>query len=109
MENPEIKKAQNERLLCEKHGNTKSVYCKELNIIFSYTKLAAEYCKNVLNIKIGQIDRTCNGKAKSSGKLTDGTKLTWNWIENVDKETLDNAEYIDSKKYEEIINAKINN
>ena len=108
LENPEIKKAQNERLLCEKHGNTKSVYCKELNIIFSYTKLAAEYCKNVLNIKIGQIDRTCNGKAKSAG-IYNGKKLHWSWTKNLDKETLNNAEYIDSKKYEEIINAKINN
>ena len=35
-----------------------------------------------------------------TGKLTDGTKLTWNWLEDVDQEILDNAEYIDSKKYE---------
>ena len=86
-----------------------SVYCNELNILFSHIRLATEYCKNVLNIKIGRIDRTCNGKAKYSGKLTDGTKLTWSWTKNLDKETLNNAEYIDSKKYEEIINAKINN
>ena len=109
LENPEIKKIQNKRLLCEKNGNAKSVYCNELNISFSYIALAEKYCINVLNSKIGKIENVCNGKAKSSGKLTDGTKLTWNWIENVDKETLDNAEYIDSKKYEEIINAKINN
>ena len=83
-----------------------SVYCNELNILFSHIRLATEYCKNVLNIKIGRIDRTCNGKAKYSGKLTDGTKLTWSWTKNLDKEILDNAEYIDSKKYEEIINAK---
>ena len=95
-----------EKISGEKSYKAKNVYCKELNIIFSYTKLAAEYCKNVLNIKIGQINRTCNGKAKYSGKLTDGKKLTWSWIENVDKETLDNAEYIDSKKYKEIINER---
>ena len=108
LENPEIKKIQNERLLCEKHGNTKSVYCKELDIVFSYTKLATEYCKNVLNIKIGSISLTCNGKRKSTG-VYNGKKLHWSWIENVDKKTLNNAEYIDSKKYEEIINEKINN
>ena len=106
LENPEIKKIQNERLLREKHSNTKSVYCNTLNIIFSYIGLAEEYCKNVLNSKIGPIRAVCNRKLKSTGKLADGTKLTWSWIENVDKKTLDNAKYIDSKKYEEIINAK---
>ena len=106
LENPEIKKIQNEKLLCEKHSNAKSVYCDTLNIIFSCVGLAEKYCKNILNSKIGPIRYTCDGKRKSSGKLADGTKLTWSWIENIDKETLDNAEYIDSKKYEEIINAK---
>ena len=92
----------------EKSPNVKSVYCNELNIIFSYIGLAREYCKNVLNIKIGQISLVCDYKLKSSGRYN-GTKLTWSWTENLDKETLNNAIYIDSKKYEEIINAKINN
>ena len=83
-----------------------SVYCNELNILFSHIRLATEYCKNVLNIKIGRIDRTCNSKAKYSGKLSDGTKLTWSWTKNLNKEILNNAIYIDNKKYEEIINAK---
>ena len=104
----EIKKIQNERLLREKHSNTKGVYCNTLNIIFSYIGLAEEYCKNVLNSKIGPIRAVCNGKLKSSG-VYNGTKLTWSWTKNLDKEILNNAEYIDSKKYEEIINAKINN
>ena len=108
LENPEIKKIQNERLLCEKHGNTKSVYCNTLNIIFSCIELAKEYCKNVLNSKIGQIGLVCDCKRKSTG-IYNGKKLHWNWTENLDKETLNNAIYIDSKKYEEIINAKINN
>ena len=86
----------------------KNVYCNELNILFSYIKLAEKYCKNVLNIKIGPIGLACDGKRKSTGEYN-WTKLTWSWAKNVDKETLDNAEYIDSKKYEEIINAKINN
>ena len=106
LENPELKKIQNKRLFSELNYFAKKVYCNELNIIFSYIELAREYCKNVLNIKIGQIGLVCDCKIKSSGKLVDGTKLTWSWIENVDKETLDNAKYIDSKKYEEIINER---
>ena len=86
----------------------KSVYCNELNIIFSYVRLAEKYCINVLNSKIGPIRNVCNGKAKSTGKLQDGTKLHWNWLEDVDKETLDKAEYIDSKKYEEILSQNVN-
>ena len=109
LENPEIKKIQNKRLLCEKNGHAKSVYCNTLNIVFSYIGLAEEYCINVLNSKIGPIRGVCDGKRKSTGKLTDGTKLTWSWTKNLDKEILDNAEYIDSKKYEEIINEKMNN
>ena len=97
-----------EKIVGEKNGRAKNVYCNELNIIFSYIGLAEEYCINVLNSKIGPIRAVCNGKRKSTGAYN-GKKLTWNWIENVDKETLNNAEYIDSKKYEEIINAKINN
>ena len=106
LENPELKKIQNKRLFSELNYFAKKVYCNELNIIFSYIELAREYCKNVLNIKIGQIGLACDRKIKSSGKLVDGTKLTWSWIENVDKEILDNAKYIDSKKYEEIINER---
>ena len=107
-QDPKEKQKISEKLSGEKSYKAKSVYCKELNIIFSYTKLAAKYCKNVLNIKIGQIDLTCNGKRKSTGAYN-GKKLHWSWIENLDKEILDNAEYIDSKKYEEIINEKMNN
>ena len=108
LENPGIKKIQNERLLCEKHGNAKSVYCDTLNIIFSYIGLAKKYCENVLNSKISSISNVCDGKVKYSGELADGTKLIWNWTKNLDKKTLNNAEYIDSKKYEEIINKRKN-
>ena len=92
----------------EKHSQTKSVYCKELNIVFSYIGLAEKYCINVLNSKIGPISGVCDGNRKSTGKLADGTKLHWNWLEDVDKETLDKAEYIDSKKYEEILSQNVN-
>ena len=94
-----------EKMTGELNSNAKSVYCNELDIVFSYTKLAEKYCVNVLNIKIGKIRNVCNGKLKSSGRYND-TKLTWSWTKNLDKEILNNAEYIDSKKYEEIINAK---
>ena len=94
-----------EKIIGESNPRAKKVYCNELNIVFSYVKLAEKYCINVLNSKIGPIRAVCNGKRKSTGAYN-GKKLTWNWIENVDKETLDNTEYIDSKKYEEIINAK---
>ena len=92
----------------EKNPCAKSVYCNELNIIFSYVRLAEKYCVNVLNSKIGPIRNVCNGKVKSSGKLADGTKLTWNWLEDVNQETLDKAEYIDSKKYEELLSQNVN-
>ena len=92
----------------EKSCHARSVYCKELNIIFSYVKLAEKYCVNILNSKIRQIGNVCDGKRKSTGKLTDGTKLTWNWLEDLDQETLDKAEYIDSKKYEELLSQNVN-
>ena len=86
----------------------KSIYCDELNILFSCIKIAKKYCINILNIKIGPISLACNGKRKSSGKLVDGTKLTWKYVEDVDKETLNKAEHIDSKKYEELLSQNVN-
>ena len=96
-----------EKVSGEKSCHAKSIYCKELNIIFSYVKLAREYCKNVLNCKADNIGAVCNGYRKSAGKWN-CTKLTWKWVEDVNKEILNNAEYIDSEKYEEIIKAKLN-
>ena len=107
-ENPERKKIQREKNSGEKCYKSRRVYCKELNIVFSYVKLAEEYCINMLNSKVIKIGRVCNGKRKSSGKLADGTKLTWNWLEDIDEETLKNATYIDSKKYEEILSQNVN-
>ena len=108
LKKPKIKKNLSERLFSELNHCAKSVYCNELNIIFSYIGLAEEYCINVLNSKIGPIRHVCNGKRKSSGKLADGTKLTWSWLEDVDQEILDKAEYIDSKKYEELLSKNVN-
>ena len=96
-----------EKMTGELNSRARSVYCNELNIIFSYIGLAEEYCINVLNSKIGKIRDVCNGKLKSSGTYN-GTKLTWSWTENLNKETLNNAEYIDSKKYEELLSQNVN-
>ena len=105
LEDPEVRKK------CgkpgEKHVNAKNVYCNELNIIFSYVKLAEKYCINILNSKIGPIRNVCNGKLKSSGKYN-GEKLTWNWLEDVDKETLKNAIYINEAKYNELLSQNVN-
>ena len=107
-ENPERKKIQSEKFSGELNPCARSAYCKELNILFSCIKIAEKYCKNVLNSKIRQIGDVCNGKRKSTGKLADGTKLTWKYKEDVDQEILDKAEYIDSKKYEEILSQNVN-
>ena len=104
----EFCKINSENNLGEKNVNAKKVYCNELNIIFSYVKLAEKYCINILNSKTRQIGDVCNCKRKSTGKLQDGTKLTWNWLEDVDKEILDKAEFIDSKKYEELLSKNVN-
>ena len=91
----------------EKNGNAKGVYCNELNILFSCVKIAERYCINILNSKIGPIRDVCNSKRNYTGKCN-GKKLTWNWTENVDKEILDKSEYIDNKKYEEILSQNVN-
>ena len=106
--NPERKKIQSEKLSGEKNYKAKSVYCNELNILFPCIKIAEKYCKNVLNSKIGPISGVCDGNRNFTGRLADGTKLTWNWLEDVDQETLDKAEFIDSKKYEEILSQNVN-
>ena len=107
-ENEKEREKLREKLSGEKCYKIKSVYCKELNILFSYIKIAEKYCIDILNIKIGPISLVCNCKRKSTGKLADGTKLTWNWLEDIDQETLKNATYIDSKKYEEILSQNVN-
>ena len=107
-DNQERRKIQGKKVLGEKNGNAKNVYCEELNTIFSYVELAKKYCINVLNSKASKINLVCIGDRKSSGKLADGTKLTWKWTEDVDQETLNNAEYIDSKHYEEILSQNVN-
>ena len=107
-ENEKEREKLREKLSGEKCYKIKSIYCKELNILFSYIKIAEKYCIDILNIKIGPISLVCNGKRKSTGKLQDGTKLTWYWLEDLDKVILDIAEFINSKKYEELLSQNVN-
>ena len=89
------------------NGRAMSCYCNELKICFSYVNLGKKYCRNILGIKIGYIPGVCYGNKKYSG-VYNGTKLTWNWLEDVDEETLKNATYIDDEKYNELISKNVN-
>ena len=89
------------------NGRAMSCYCNELKICFSYVNLGKKYCRNILGIKIGYIPGVCYGNKKYSG-IYNGTKLTWNWLEDVDEETLKNATYIDDEKYNELISKNVN-
>ena len=77
----------------ENHPRAKQVYCEELNIIFSYIRQVEKYFNNKLCIKINRhhVCNVCRGKRKHAGKLTDGTKLTWKYVEDVDPDILKNA------------------
>ena len=89
---------------CENSPMAKSVYCVELNIVFSYIRLAERYCVNILNSSIpSHIRHVCRGGRNSTGMLKNGVKLTWKYVEDVDEETLKNAIYIDSEKYNELL------
>lgn len=94
----------------EKNYLAKSIYSPELNTVFTYMKLVEKYCVDILNVSVvsSNIVYVCKGYRKYSGKLQDGTKLTWKYATDVDQETLDKAEYIDSKKYEEILSQNVN-
>ena len=89
------------------NGRAMSCYCNELKICFSYVNLGKKYCRNILGIKIGYIPGVCYGNKKYSG-IYNGTKLTWNWLEDIDEETLKNATYIDDEKYNELISKNVN-
>ena len=93
----------------EKNGNAKGCYCKELNMQFTFVELAIRYCKNILGLRgAGGIKACCRGCIETACKLEDGTRLHWEHSVNVDQETLDKAEYIDSKKYEELLSQNVN-
>ena len=93
----------------EKNGNAKGCYCKELNMQFTFVELAIRYCKNILGLRgAGGIKACCRGCIETACKLEDGTRLHWEHSANVDQEILDKAEYIDSKKYEELLSQNVN-
>lgn len=88
-------------------GNSKKCYCKELNLYFDSCSRADRYLKNILNIKSSGVANNCRHKSNYNGKYN-GQKLHWYFDFDVDKETLDKAEYIDSKKYEELLSQNVN-
>lgn len=57
--------------------NSKPVICLTTKKIFYSTKEAGEYYNIKATSSIGQC---CNKKLKSTGKLSDGTKLVWKWL-----------------------------
>ena len=71
--------------ICVSEG--RKVYCKELDMFFFSARLAIRYCRNVLNIKIGNISKVCNGSRNYSG-IYNGTKLTWKWLDEFNEEEL---------------------
>ena len=56
----------------------KSVICITTNKVFDTITDGANY----YNICKSNITNCCNGKKKSAGKLPDGTKLVWRYIDN---------------------------
>ena len=60
-----------------KNPKAKKVICLTTNEIFTCIKLAAEAYK----ITPQCITKCCKGKWKSAGKLEDGTKLKWEYVE----------------------------
>ena len=84
--------------------NSKFCYCPELDLCFTSCKLADEYCRNILNIKMAGSGAPCRRIRKTSGQYN-GKKLHWNFV---DYEFIKNNKYIDSKKYEELISKNVN-
>ena len=65
--------------------NYNNIYCPELNIIFDYAKIAEEYCKEKLGIKVYCLNRVCNGVRDTCGNYK-GKKLHWKWAFEIDSE-----------------------
>jgi len=57
-------------------ANSKKVKCNTTGEIFESISAAARH----YNIAQGNISKVLKGERKSCGKLSDGTKLTWEWI-----------------------------
>jgi group I intron endonuclease len=61
--------------------NSKTVICITTRQVY-YGACEAE---RITGVKNSDISRVCNGKAKSAGKLPDGTKLRWAFVKNLPK------------------------
>ncbi len=62
------------------HPNAKSVMCLTTTRIFNTAKEGSKY----YNCHHGNIIQCCKGKRKYCGKLPDGTKLVWKYIEIIE-------------------------
>lgn len=62
------------------HPNAKSIMCLTTVKIFNTAKEGAKY----YNCNHGNIIQCCKGKRKYCGKLPDGTKLVWRYIEIIE-------------------------
>ncbi len=62
------------------HSRAKSIICITTNMIFNTATEGAEY----YGCQRSNINRVCNGRGKSAGKLSDGTPLIWRFIEIIE-------------------------
>lgn len=60
----------------------KAVYCIELNEYFDSGDLAIREMRKRYGISCIKLKEVCNGKRKTAGKLSDGTRLHWVWADN---------------------------
>jgi hypothetical protein len=58
----------------------KKIICITTNKVFNALKDCAAYS----NVALSSISSCCNGKLKSAGKLPDGTKLVWRYIDIIE-------------------------
>lgn len=81
---------------CDKFGNyeyvkrkkyERAVICITTGLKFKSIKEAALYYK----INVDSIWACCKGRAKSGGKLQDGTKLVWRYLEDIEDKLEDTA------------------
>lgn len=74
-----ISKSKKDKHKGKNNPNAKAVICITTGKIFDTAKEASIY----YNIKSsGDISSCCNGKLKSAGKLSDGTRLVWKFLKD---------------------------
>ena len=70
--------------LGEKNFNTRPVYCLELNQEFWGAKEAEDLYLHKYKVSSTGINDCCNGRSNFCGKLDNGTKLHWCYLESKD-------------------------